>query len=249
MLTQELTRFGLNDKEADVYISTLQLGYASAQEIAAKSGINRTTAYTHIKNLISRGLINAVERMGKIYYVAENPNKLQQLHEQQEKEVLRKKELLDQLMPELESIYNIAKDKPAVKFFNFANQEDLNEMRSEIQYLRAQNIYNLFNYEEQKDYINKQHLNNLLESVERFKAIYIAKNKILDRKLHHFKEHEKFFIKYLPVDRFGLLCEILIADHSVLISREKDALLIKDQLFSQTLVLLFRALWDLAEDI
>ena len=68
-LAQELLAIGLSDKEADVYLAALQLGYSSVQEISQKANINRTTAYTHIKNLISRGLLNATEKNGKIFYL------------------------------------------------------------------------------------------------------------------------------------------------------------------------------------
>jgi HTH-type transcriptional regulator, sugar sensing transcriptional regulator len=248
MLTQELVNIGLTEKEAEIYVATLQLGYASVFEIAKKTNINRTTTYSHIKNLISRGLVKSMERYGKILFVAERPEKLKSIYEQKEKEIIRKKEMLNDIMPELDSIYNLVKDKPSVKYYNFNNVEELKMLRSEIQNIRTSEMLNIFNYEKYKDAINKHHVQTLLSNVDKFKLIYISKNKIVDSKVRKMAEDEKMFMKYLPVDKFGVLCEILIADDKIVISREHDSLVIVDPLFAQTLKLLFHALWGMGEN-
>lgn len=248
-LTQELLAIGLQDKEAEVYLSALQLGYATVQEIALKSGVNRTTAYTHIKNLIGRGLMNAVEKNDKVFYVAERPEKLKFIYEQKENEIRRRREMLEKIMPELESIYNIAKDKPSVRFYKYTNPDDLAYIRREIEDLRADELFNIFNYDLFKDYISRTHIERLLDSTQKFRSLYIAKNKIIDNKIRPLLGREKFKLKFLPEAKFGFLCEILIASDNVYIAGNGDWLIIKDKLFSQTLGLLFQALWGIAEAI
>ena len=246
-LTQELLTLGLSNKEADVYLAALQLGYASVHDISKKAGINRTTTYTHIKNLISRGLISVTERYGKLCYIAEKPSKLRSIHEQQEKEVIRRREVLDDIMPELESIYNLAKEKPTVKYYEHS-PENLKLIRKEVSTLRAKEMYNIFNYERYHQYINKKHVQSILENVESFKVIYISNTGILDPISRRLKDNNKFKLKCLSSEKFGILCEILIANDRVYISRENDSLIIRDKLFSQTLALLFSALWGIAEE-
>ena len=189
-----------------------------------------------------------MERYGKILFVAERPEKLKSIYEQKEKEIIRKKEMLNDIMPELDSIYNLVKDKPSVKYYNFNNVEELKMLRSEIQNIRTSEMLNIFNYEKYKDAINKHHVQTLLSNVDKFKLIYISKNKIVDSKVRKMAEDEKMFMKYLPVDKFGVLCEILIADDKIVISREHDSLVIVDPLFAQTLKLLFHALWGMGEN-
>ncbi|MBU1132281.1 hypothetical protein KKC32_03500 [Patescibacteria group bacterium] len=247
LLAQELLAFGMSNKEAEVYIAALQLGYASVQEISEKALINRTSAYTYIKNMICRGLINAVERNGKIYYVAEKPEKLKYIYEREENEIRRKRELLEQILPELDCIYNLAKEKPSVKYYE--NNSDLEKIRAEILNVRALEILNIFNYQQFNKYINKRYIQSLIDSTEKFRVLYVANNKIVDPRIMPFLENEKFRMKYLSSERFGFLCEILIVGNNVYIAREKDCLLIDDALFSQTLALLFQALWGLAESI
>lgn len=246
-LSQELLALGIPSKEAEVYLSSLQLGYSTVQEISTRASINRTTAYTHIKNLISRGLVNVIERNGKLFYVAEKPEKLRYLSEQQEREVVRRRQVLDNIMPQLESIYNLAKEKPMVRFFDHT-KENLEAIRSEIRALRSVEMYNIFNYERFGEYINKKHIQGILDSVEKFKAIYIAKHKAIDIRLQNFLNDEKFKLKFLSEVKFGFLCELLIADSSVYIARSNDSLLITDKLFAQTLTLVFHALWGIAEE-
>ena len=123
---------GLNDKEAEIYLAALHLGYCSVSEIADRANINRTSAYTHIKNLIAKGLLSTCEKMGKVFLVAARPEKLQHLYEIQEREIQRKRNLLNDLLPQLESIYSIAKDKPSVKFFEHRDDASLKNLRQEI---------------------------------------------------------------------------------------------------------------------
>ena len=244
-LAQELLTLGLSNKEADVYLSALQLGYASVFDISKKASINRTTTYTHIKNLISRGLISVVERYGKLCYVAEKPVKLRMIHEQQEQDIIRRREVLEDIMPELESLYNLAKEKPTVKFYEHT-PGNLKLIRKEVASLRAKEMYNIFNYECYHSYINKKHVQSILENVENFKVIYISSTGIIDPISRRLQENEKFKLRSLSSENFGDLCEILIAGDRVYISRESDSLIIRDKLFSQTLILLFSALWGSA---
>jgi len=245
LLTEELLSLGLNNKEAEVYLAALQLGYASVRGIADRSHINRTTAYTYIKNLIGRGLIKAVEKYGHIYYVAEGPERLRSMYEQEAQAVQRKRDLLDKILPELESIYSLAKERPFVRYYT--HKDNLSRIRTEIAELRADEMYNIFNYSRHSEYINRNHIQNVLDSVERFNAIYIAQNKVLDKRLMDFQDNEKFKIRYLPLEKFSFPCEILIAGPRVYIAKDEDALLINDKLFAQTFIILFHSLWSLAE--
>ncbi len=247
-LSQELLAIGLTNKEAEVYLATLQLGYASVIEISNKANVNRTTAYTHIKNLITRGLINGVEKGGKVYYLAEKPDKLKYLYEQQEKEIRRKREMLDKILPKLESIYNVAKGKPEVRYYSYNNENNLQNIRQEIVDLRAREVYNIFNYSLYKNYINKKHIESILDSCGNFKAIYIAPNRIVDNRLRQFQNNETFKLRFLSSSKFDFLSEILVASDNVYIAGQGDLLVIKDSLFSQTLALLFEAMWGMAEN-
>ncbi|PIR94026.1 hypothetical protein COT97_03415 [Candidatus Falkowbacteria bacterium CG10_big_fil_rev_8_21_14_0_10_39_11] len=245
MVVEQLLTIGLSQGESEVYLASLQLGYASVQQIADKAVINRTTAYSYIKNLIAKGLISTEEKVGKQYFIAEKPERLKYFWKKQEEEVKRRKESLDNIMPELESLYNLASGRPSVKLYDI-NQLDL--ARDYIVKKRSNNLFNIFNYEHYKGFISKAHVSSLIDSTLNFKALYIAENKVLDRKLHDFIGEDKFALKYLPYNRFNALCEILIADDEIYISRESEMLIINDVVFAKTLQILFHSMWEWAED-
>jgi len=247
-LAQELLTFGLSNKEADVYVAALQLGFSTVQELAQKAVINRTTAYTQIKNLIARGFIKVVERYGKLYYVAESPDYLRRIQEQQEQELARRKQVLENILPELESIYNVAVEKPTVKYYDYS-PESLQRIRNEIEIANVPEMYNIFNYERYSEFINRRHIENILKRVRSFKVIYISKTKALDARIYRLQNDSRFNLRYLSSDKFGFLCEVLIVGPKVYVAREKDSLIISDNLFSQTINLLFQALWGIAEEI
>lgn len=246
MVVNELLNLGLSQKEAEVYLAALQLGMASVQKIAVKAELNRTSCYTYIKNLINRGLLSVIEKNNKQYLIAEKPEKLKYFCDMQEKELLRRKQTIEKIMPELESLYNLATDRPSVKFYDHKNELPL--IRNEVVQKRADEIINIFNYDHFGHLINVSHVQELIDSTLKFQVIYIANNKIIAKKLQAVLDNDKVEVRFLPKSKFDLLCEILVADDKVFISRKNDSLIINDDLFSQTLKLLFMALWQIAQD-
>jgi len=105
-----LKEFGLTDNEAKVYLSGLELGISSVQDLAKKSGVKRTTVYTTIDGLKRKGLISQSKKGKKTFFVAESPERLVQLSESRYKQ-------LKKTLPELKSIYNTAGAKPKLRFF------------------------------------------------------------------------------------------------------------------------------------
>lgn len=244
MVLKELLNIGLSQKEAEVYLATLQLGHATVKKIAEKAEINRTTTYTHVRNLISRGLLTGLERNGKQYYLAEKPTKLQHYYEQQAMELQRRKDSLDKIMPELELLHNVDSSRPSVRFYG---KDSMKLLQQEILKSRGDEYVTIYNHEKFKQYLNKSHLQELLSQTNSYKHLYVAPIKVLDRKLHAFRNHEAFRIKFLPLRDFNFSCHLTVSDKETFIAREHDALVIKDSFFSQTMKILFNAMWGMAE--
>ena len=141
-LIQDLQALGLNDKEAKVYISTLQLGFASVQEIAEGSDINRTTTYTHIRTLIERGMILTEEKQGKILYIAEKPEKIAILITAREEEIRKQQKIFEDMLPELKALYNVSIEKPHIKYFE--GKSGLEQIQEDILSSREQIIYGFY---------------------------------------------------------------------------------------------------------
>lgn len=115
---KELTYLGLSEKEAKVYLSSLELGKSSAQKIAEKSKVNRATTYVQIESLTKKGLMSSYVEGKKQFFCAEAPEKLNLLFREQVMTIQRKQEYLDKIIPELKSIKGLEKGgKPVVRYF------------------------------------------------------------------------------------------------------------------------------------
>lgn len=91
---QNFKEIGLEDNEANVYLSLLKLSKASATEISKKSKIERTLSYKILEKLIERGLVTYIIENKKRYFYPSDPRKI--LEELKEK-VHNFKEIIPQL--------------------------------------------------------------------------------------------------------------------------------------------------------
>jgi HTH-type transcriptional regulator, sugar sensing transcriptional regulator len=109
-LVESLKNLGLNEKEAKVYLALLQLGKASAYNVAIRSGIKKPTAYVILKQLIEKGFAYNVPRAKKQQFVAESPDKCLAL-------AAEKIKLTKQELPELMALKNKREHKVNVAYY------------------------------------------------------------------------------------------------------------------------------------
>jgi HTH-type transcriptional regulator, sugar sensing transcriptional regulator len=114
-LEDQLTRLGLDMKEAKFYLAALELGQASVRVVADKAGISRTNAYDVFSRLLAKGTVTRVERGAgrrkrKYDVVAEDPSRL--LHIVEEQRVVA-----EALLPDLRSVYSRSTVKPRVRLY------------------------------------------------------------------------------------------------------------------------------------
>jgi len=104
MEKEVLREIGLSETESKVYLSLLTLGSALAGEITKHSGINRTNVYDALDRLIEKGLASYIISNGKKIFEPTDPKRLTELLDE-------KKELLDNVMPNLEKRFKESKPK------------------------------------------------------------------------------------------------------------------------------------------
>ncbi len=109
-LLPQLQQIGLNQKEAKIYLANLELGEASIQEIAKKSGVKRTSIYNLIDDLVKREVVHVVIKKNKKRFVAAEPGTLKEI-------ITQRKKALENILPDLKMLSGTTKEKPRVRFY------------------------------------------------------------------------------------------------------------------------------------
>ncbi len=109
-IQQLLKKLGFSENETRVYLAALELGLSSAQDIAEKAQIKRTTGYSVLNYLVNRGIVGKTKKKGKTRFLAEPPERLLTLIKEIESGI-------KQALPELDAIYNKKETKPKIIFF------------------------------------------------------------------------------------------------------------------------------------
>ena len=117
MLWQILNNIGFNEKESKIYLALLETSAQPASVVARQSGINRTTTYLTLEDLLKKGIVNRFERKGIQYFEAVDPKQIMNILENQKIDLEEKKNYLKKQIPRLESIAQTDSTKPRVSYF------------------------------------------------------------------------------------------------------------------------------------
>src|SRR3989344_5251078 len=112
-----LKNFGLNEKEASVYLALIELGPSPVRLLAAKSGVNRGTTYDILKSLIALGLVSYYNKQSHQYFSAEAPDKLLSALEDKRQNIEKLKSEIQKELPQLQSLFERQGGKPTVKLY------------------------------------------------------------------------------------------------------------------------------------
>lgn len=82
-----LTKAGLTEKEAKVYITLMTLGECKAHKIIKKTSMQRSVVYPILDKLISLGLISYVIKNNVKYFQIDNPEAIKNIMEENLKEI------------------------------------------------------------------------------------------------------------------------------------------------------------------
>ncbi len=119
-LINKLRESGLSESEARVYVYLLEKGMSTPPQVAKGTGILRANSYHVLAALKEKGLVEGTKgmrgvkgvRVGKREsYIARDPGALVASLE-------RKKEELNELVPDLRALTAAQKNKPSIRFYN-----------------------------------------------------------------------------------------------------------------------------------
>jgi sugar-specific transcriptional regulator TrmB len=237
-IEQALEQWGLSPKEIKVYLAGLELGAVPVQDLAKKTGIERTNVYSIVEGLIHQGLFTETEKAGKKYFVAESPEKLVLKLKDREKEI-------ESVLPELKSIYNLSPQKPRVRFYEGA--EGIKTVMEDV-LATGENYVACWSVIDKTRIIGEQYSNNYID--QRVKKKIFARL-ILDRnpKTERWQKEGKEYlreVKFMPKE-FSFSSNIYIyGDKVALFSLKKDilAIIIENKEISEFLKIFLNFMWE-----
>lgn len=150
-----LSQLGFSENEIEIYLATLDLSSASAQEIAKQAGLPRTTAYSILRRLVRRGLVGKTVKRSKTRFVAEDPKKLQGLIDTLNTELQSK-------MQDLDARYRGKSSKPRVTIYEGSDaigkvfSDTLHSKPKEILEWNTNEFFKYDQYKIDRNYIKKR---------------------------------------------------------------------------------------------
>jgi sugar-specific transcriptional regulator TrmB len=245
-MIKQLQHLGLSDKEASVYIASLELGSDTVQEIAKRAEVKRANTYVIIEKLMSKGLMSSVEKGKKTLYQVEDPKQLLRLIEEQEGDIKKKEQEFKKHLPELETLFDIAEEKPKVRYFE--GKEGLIAIRED--YFKAKNkeVLGVFALDEEKSVFSEE---ERVEASRKRKKIKINTRLLYTDEKEHGEFKEEFTKRrFIPKDKFPLSSSFIIYDNKVGIVSLKGKLvgvIIENKEISNSLKSIFNLAWEGAE--
>lgn len=146
MLENDLQKIGLTEKEAKVYLASLELGETSVQKIAQKSKVNRATTYVVLEQLMEKGIVSSIEKGKKRFFVATGPYALKHVIRDQAEVINEKKNKLETLFPRLKRVHNALPNRAVVRYYE--GKEALQSIRELFLQSKSKQLHSFFSEEE-----------------------------------------------------------------------------------------------------
>lgn len=193
---------GFSEKEAQVYITNLQLGQAPVSSIARHMHENRVTIYSILKSLANKGIVNSSTKKNTTYYSVVQPELLV-------KRMTQKVDRLQQAVPELLALTSKMNTPVKTQFFEWIEglktmYHDILDTGTDIKaFLWAQAVD-----EEFKSYLNTYYLPKRI-SKKIFAQVILPDNALTRA---YAKEDKKWYRKTVMIskDIFNLQSEVNI---------------------------------------
>ncbi len=116
-LVRQLSQFGCNDREARIYLESLQAGPATIQQLATRLKYNRVTVHSAVSQLLEKGILFESRKGKKRLIVAEQPAVFGRLVQRRENELKVMKESIRDLSEFLTQVKVSDSSVPAVKIY------------------------------------------------------------------------------------------------------------------------------------
>lgn len=232
-----IKKLGLGEKETSVYMAALELGNATMQELAEKSGVKRTSIYNFLDKMKQKKLLFEIKKDGKVFIQAGSPEVLITQAEDNLKN-------LKDIVPFLSELYRQPTNKPKVKFF--LGTDSLKNLYKEI-WSRKEPIYGYSDFEKMLETMDAKYMWDFADLRARLGIPFycIAKDDPMARHVQTKDKEQKRVIKLVKGGAFET--EINIYGKWVAIAsfrRPYVGVIIEDVAIARTMKAVWQMLWD-----
>lgn len=244
VLARDLTKLGLSEKEALVYLASLELGPSPVQAIAQKAEVNRATTYVMIEALLQKGLMSTFEKGKKTMFTAEKPDRLHRIVHHERDLVNEKEETIKKILPDLDALLAAAGERPKVSFYE--GDDGLEAMRETIFEAKATDLEDLVSYDDLNHLLTSEQWNKHSDRLQKKK---IKARVIYTAELGHRPTGESsgglWQYKKIPKKLFEMHGELTVYGNRVAMVALKGKL-IGVVIESKEMALMVRTLFELA---
>lgn len=245
-LKTSLLNLGLSDKETTVYLALLGIGTGKVSTIARKAGINRTTAYDILDDLIAKSLVSISGKEPLQEYTAESPQNITSYLKKKIREDQQLLKKAEKVIPELTSIHKLG-DRPRVRFYEGKQgleqvyEDTLTSSESIRAYAAVDDMHKAL-----PDYFPKYYRRRTRKGIK-IRAVIPATESGRERAAQDKTENRESAL--VPPDTFYFTPEINIYDNKVMIAswREQLGIIIESAEIADAMKKVFELSWQEAK--
>jgi len=249
MNISELEQLGLSNKEAKLYLASLELGKAKASDLANYTDINRGTVYDVAKTLFRHGLMSTVQQGRITYFVAHSP---EDFVARMNERVKRAQELL----PEIDSVMRTKYHRPKLRFYEGIDglkaiyKETLKcQSKKMLQFVSVKEVFESVGKDFAKDYVARRIRRHI-----QLKAINDRQGEINDKKEGYSSHTDAKLLRESRVAPAGVSFPsiVMVYDDSVaLISTKKEnfGFIMESRESAAMMSFLFEVLWNISRSL
>jgi sugar-specific transcriptional regulator TrmB len=247
MIERVLRQIGLEQKEINVYLKSLELGTQPASIIASRTDIPRNTTRFILDKLVKRGLISKSKRANTQIYTPENPEniirfietKRNKLNNQIDKDISAIKEV----MVELESRSQAKSSHPKITFYE--GEDGLINVYEDT--LSSQETIRSFAsfdamHGNQAEYFDTYYKRRAKKNIF-IRSIHPDSDIAKEKSKHNKEEFRESCL--IPKEKYNFSPEIQFYDNKINIAswKEKLGIIIESEEIYQTFVTAFELAW------
>lgn len=246
-MLRELQDIGLSEKEAKVYTAALELGPATADQLAKHSKIVRSTTYVQLEALMKKGLMSTYEQGKKTFFAPESPELLKRFLAKQREDIGAKEKDLIGFLPEMLRQFESAGERPVVRFFS--GKEGITAVREEMLTTKEKKTYVIFSPEHLENIYSTKYLDEYSDRRRELniysKGIYVNKEYFKRAGIDSLTER-----RFLLPQILSLTIDLYIFDDKLGIISSKGSLfglVIQSNNIASSMKSIFNFLWQQAK--